>query len=442
MENILIIIIGICILIALVLILKNNKIDKNKVDFLELENKRLNREKQSLENQKTNIHTELIETRTRLRANIEHMQDWEKTKKQFIEQAKSTSMELSQNLVSDLLDKHNKQAETQRKENEETISQNTKKLHESYETLFSSVNILKDSLEKSNDTVNTIKSALSSSAEVGYASETILENTLTAFGLTEGVDFLTQVNINIDNKQLRPDGLIFMPNNCALVIDSKASKFIYELAQAEQQGDIEEIKQANENLRLSMNNHLNSLSKKDYKSIIQKLLKQQDKRTTLNDITFVMWLPNDSCVEKLQKSDPKIMQKASMNNIFICGPTALWTAIGIASQKINTEKQSQNNHKIREEIEKLLGYIGTIVDKGNKLERGLNSANSAWVDFKKSFNSRFIVSAKRVENYGVKSSKNIQLLGKEYEGEILEIDNQNIEVENQNDEIEKKIGNK
>ena len=47
MENILIIIIGICILIALVLILKNNKIDKNKVDFLELENKRLNQEKQS-----------------------------------------------------------------------------------------------------------------------------------------------------------------------------------------------------------------------------------------------------------------------------------------------------------------------------------------------------------------------------------------------------------
>ncbi len=430
MENILIFIIIASIIITLLFIIlfiiKNNNTDK--VDFFEQENKRLNQEKQNLENEKTNIHIELIETKTRLKTNIEHMQDWEKTKKQFIEQAKSTSMELSQSLVSDLLEKHNKQAETQRKENEETISQNTKKLHESYQNLFSSVNILKDNLEKSNNTVNTIKSALSSSAEVGYASETILENTLIAFGLTEGIDFLTQVNINIDNKQLRPDGLIFMPNDCALVIDSKASKFIYELAQAEQQNDSEKIKQANEKLKSSMNNHLTSLSKKDYKSMIQKLLKQQSKQTTLNDITFVMWLPNDSSVEKLQKSDPQIMQKASKNNIFICGPTALWTAIGIASQKINTEKQSKNNHKIREEIERLLGYITTIVEKGNKLERGLSSANSAWIDFKKSFNSRFISSAKRVESYGVKSSKTIQLLGKEHEGEILEIEKQDDEI--------------
>ena len=52
MENILIIIIAISISIIFALIFKNNNVDKNKIDFLELENKRLNQEKQSLENQK------------------------------------------------------------------------------------------------------------------------------------------------------------------------------------------------------------------------------------------------------------------------------------------------------------------------------------------------------------------------------------------------------
>ncbi|MGB1361189.1 MAG: DNA recombination protein RmuC [Alphaproteobacteria bacterium] len=425
MDSILIIVFLIAILIGIALLyFKKSPTNNDNGEVVSL----LKDENEKLKDENTKIQAELIEARTRLSANLEQMNDWEKTKQQFIEQAKSSSAEVSQNLMNDLLEKHNKQAENQRQQTEKSIQENTKKLHDSYKELFSSVDILKNNLEQNSNTINTIENALSSSANVGQASETILENVLTSFGLTSGVDFLTQVSTNIDDRQFRPDGLIFLPNDSALVIDSKASKFIFELAEAELSGNDSQIQSALDNLKSSMNNHLSSLTKKDYRTAIQKMLKEQGKETTLNDITMVMWLPNDASVEKLQKADPSIMQKASNNNIFICGPTALWTAIGVASQKINVEKQSKNNLKIRDEVEKLLGYIATVVEKGNKLERGLGSANSAWIDFKKSFNSRLYSSAKRIENYGVPSAKPIKSLGKEDDSDILEVESHNEDV--------------
>ena len=110
---------------------------------------------------------------------------------------------------------------------------------------------------------------------------------------------------------------------------------------------------------------------------------------------LVMWLQM-ILVWKNYKSQIKKIGKSINEQYIYMWPYRFMDGYWYCFTKNNTEKQSQNNHKIREEIEKLLSYIGTIVDKGNKLERGLNSANSAWVDFKKSFNSRFIVSAKRV----------------------------------------------
>ena len=62
--------------------------------------------------------------------------------------------------------------------------------------------------------------------------ETVLENTLKSFGLTAGIDFVLQQTFGSeDGSRLRPDAIVFLPADSVLVIDSKASKFLLELAQ-------------------------------------------------------------------------------------------------------------------------------------------------------------------------------------------------------------------
>ena len=396
-----------------------------------------------LETQNTDLNTEVSQNnadlavaREQIRSMQRQMSDWEKTKQEFINNSKMASLEATQKITNQILEKHENLSKRTAEETEKRIEKSTKELHESYKDLFSSVGHLKETLSSNTSTVETIKLAISSSANVGYASETVLENTLSAFGLIKEHDFFTQMSVDGENGKLRPDAVVFLPDNNALVIDSKSSQFIYQLAEAEHSGNEVEIEIAYKNLKSSMSKHLDSLTTKDYGKAIRQEMKKMGKENSLNNITVIMWLPNDGAVEKVLKADPTFSKRAGISNVFICGPTGLWTAVGMASQKIRLESQSKNQQKIIEEAEKLLNSIATVVSHGKKVTNGLQSATKAWEKFTASFDSRFISTARRINKLGVDTNKEINSLGANGLSDVLEIENtsQNA-IDNQPDKV-------
>ncbi len=250
-------------------------------------------------------------------------------------------------------------------------------------------------------TVDVIERALSNPGGAGYAAETVLENTLKSFGLRPETDYVLQRTVAADDgSRLRPDALVFLPGNTVLVIDSKASKFILELARAED-GEAEEA--VNAKLAASMNQHLKDLVSRDYRNAVQSEFKVANRSGDARQLISIMWLPNDAAIEKVLRADPDFQRKASEQNIYLAGPTGLWTAVGIAGLHINLGRQEENRDRIIESVRELIKRMSVMLQHASKVGTGLHRATNAYADLSGSINSMLLPQVRKLIEQGIEA---------------------------------------
>ena len=229
----------------------------------------------------------------------------------------------------------------------------------------------------------------------------MLENTLKSFGLTAGTDFVLQRTFGSeDGGRLRPDAIVFMPADAVLVIDSKASKYLMALAQAD---DDEAETAIYAKLAETMNQHLRDLAGKNYRAAVQADYKAAGRGDEVRQLISIMWLPNDAAVEKVRNADPDFHQKASRHGIFVVGPTGLWTAIGIAGMHVNLGRQAENRDKIVESVHALIESLTVMLEHAGGVGRGLRSAANFYVKLSGSINSRILPRARKLVEQGIEA---------------------------------------
>ena len=385
--------------------LNNDKIrleesEKNKIE----ENNKLSSKNSILEQQKSNLDIKNAELKKEIDILNQQMSEW--TEK-ITSTVKQTSEESNKNLVNTLLETHNTQAEAGRKQTNEAFEKKEKEFFENIKGLTSTVDILKSDVEKNQELGETLKNAFSSSANIGEATETVLENTLNSFSFRKGIDFFTQFT----TETLRADAIVILPDENALVIDAKASKFIYELAEAEQTEDTNTIDTAKQKLKRSMNNHLNTLSSKQYAEQVQKELNAKDHNSILREnIPTIMFLPNESAIEKVVDADPDFKRKASQKSIFICGPTSLWVAIGIAKQKVELHKKIKNYEDIEKFSASVLKNVQKVFKDTLEIKRGLGIAVKGYDGAVKTLSTNIPARVREMERLGIAEHENIKEL--------------------------------
>jgi len=257
-----------------------------------------------------------------------------------------------------------------------------------------------DDVKQTEKLMDTIHRALSAPSSAGHAAETVLENVLKNFGLTEGQDFSLQHTVDGDIGRLRPDAVLYLPGDTLLVIDAKASKHILDLAEIDE-GDEHALEAAYASLKSTMNKHLRDLTTKDYRNAIAQHYRGQPGRGDARQITTFMFLPNDGAVEKLLAADPQFNQKASQSDIIVGGPSSLWASVAVAKMRINLGKQAENQQKIIDELENLFQSLATVLEHGARLGKGLTTATKAYDKFAKSVNSRLIPRTNKLLNLGI-----------------------------------------
>jgi DNA recombination protein RmuC len=346
-------------------------------------------------------HQKALELKTQAMQEMEkRMADWEASRLEAINHAKAAIFEAGTKLTHQLLEQH----KTETKESQTKISQTTSELQTQFEKILSSVAILDNEIKTSKQTVEIVKNSLLSPGGAGSLAEITLENILKASGLEPGRDFIMQYSIaaDHDNSKLRPDAVVFLPANNALVIDSKASKFFTELAQA----DSPEAEQAIfAQLKTTMRNHLKSLTGKDYKEALRNHLKEHN----IQHIASIMFLPSEAAVEKLGKIDHDFMTKAWEQEVFPVGPTGLINILSHAKFQTATHKQAENHHIIIEEIRKLLNSFVTLSEFAKKVGGSLQNATNNYDKFAASFNSSLLPKARNLEKLGIHLQKNKSL---------------------------------
>jgi len=371
------------------------------IEDLEAEKARLEKTRTDAEKREALAVQKVDETERR-------MEDWEAAKKQNIEAAKAATLESANILSSKLLEDHKREAEEVKKSSEEEVEKTSEKLQKEFTDVVKSVASLNDQVSKNQDTLGTVWNALTNPAGVGYYSEISLENTLKSFGLQPDLDFHMRRKMAESDTggKLIPDAVVFLPGNSLLVIDSKASKFFLELADAI---DTEDEEQAYQNLANSMRQHLRGLAGKDYQTAIKKDYRQSGRGDEVGRILSIMYLPNEAALEKLSHADSDFSQKAADANIIPAGPVSLSAIIGFASAEIDLGRQAANQEKIISSVQSLLEAFEVAMRAVDRTGSSIKSAAENYKKLANSINSRLLPRAQSLVKLGVKPSSNKDL---------------------------------
>ena len=327
--------------------------------------------------------------------------DWEKSRHEALIQAKAAIFETATTLSKELIETHKK--ETQ--ESEVKLSTTTLKLQEQFEKIISNVSILNNEVKSSKESVDGIKHALLSPAGAGNLAEITLENILKTSGLQSPRDFIMQYSFatkSQDRAILRPDAVVFLPNDNIMIIDSKSSKYFSEITQGQDEGT---SKQINDKIKLTMRQHLKGLKDKNYHDFLKENLTDRK----INHISNIMFLPSESALEKISQIDKDFIHLAWEKNIFPVGPSGLVNLLIYAKFQISAHTQSENQQLIIEEVRKLLNSITQLYEHTKKVGNSLHATTNHFDRLAGSFNANFLPKARALEKLGIHAQTNKSL---------------------------------
>jgi DNA recombination protein RmuC len=348
------------------------------------------------------LEKELIIGKCQLDEANRKIQEWHQTKDEAMQYAKAAVFEVGNQLSTKLLEEHKRETSDAQKNSKEKIDETTIKLDQQFQSLVNIVSALNSQVKDSKDTVDLVRRALLSPTGAGALAEITLENILKSSGLIAGVDFIMQysINDNLENYRLRPDAIILLPAGNIMIIDSKASKFFTELASDQDNKEII-LK-----LKGSMRNHLKELSAKDYKEAVRISLNKAKFNKEIKHISNIMFLPTESCLEKLQSYDKEFMQKAWELGIFPAGPVSIINILSHAKFMISEENRQHNHEVIIEEVRKLLSSVSVVFDHIRKLGQNIQSTASNYDKLAGSFNSNILPKTRNIQKLGVNPPHN------------------------------------
>tara|TARA_B100001564_G_scaffold357932_1_gene375323 strand:+ start:1095 stop:2402 length:1308 start_codon:yes stop_codon:yes gene_type:complete len=318
----------------------------------------------------------------------------EQQMKIHLEASRASILKAGSELSSKLLDDHKREALNAQKQQEERIKATTEQLHQQFKHVFESMHHLSKRMQK----VDTIERALLSPQGAGALAEVTLENIFKSSGLIAGQDYVMQHFIKDHDKLrggLKPDAVVFLPGDHVMVIDSKASKFFMDLGAIDNQQQRDHVYA---NIRQSMTKHLKDLITKDYKQAIDDQLKSLRKKTAGHTVVM-MFLPTESAMETLRKTDKQFEEKAWAHHIIPVGPSGLVNALLQAKLAIFRAKQEQHSEEISQGVKKLLASIGVLQSTSESLGKSLKSSMDKYDKFAGSFNRNFLSKAKQLQSY-------------------------------------------
>jgi DNA recombination protein RmuC len=235
----------------------------------------------------------------------------------------------------------------------------------------------------------------------GIWGEQVLLKLLELAGLSEGVNFRTQASHKEDGSGARlvPDVVLDLPQERAIVIDSKVSLVAYE-RHVEARDDETARELAMKDHCVSIRRHIKDLSEKNYPSLYG-----------LKSVDFtLLFVPIESALMAAIEADPSLPQYALERHIALVSPNTLFTVLRTVDYIWRVEKTTRNMDKIvkrgdlmYDAARKFGEHIVTINDTLAKATAAARDAEKALTD-----PSRGLVrQAERLRAFGVKPRKDM-----------------------------------
>lgn len=300
---------------------------------------------------------------------------------------------------------------------QERIKDFEEQVRKTYETEGRERHLLKSEIAKlveqnqrlSADADNLTRALKGDSQAQGAWGEMILDKLLESSGLVKGQEYSMQESTTLDDgKRLRPDAVVFLPDEKHLIIDSKVSlvhfeRFTASTDEAERQ---RLLKQHVESLRA----HAKGLGDKDY----AKLYGAQS-------VDFVlMFIPLEPAFLLALRERPEIFQEAYDRQVVMVTHTTLMATLRTVHGIWKNERISRNHLEIADRAgalyDKFVGFTEDLVKVGNQM----NQAKGTYDEAMKKLSTgtgNLVRQVELLKQLGAKTNKsvNTNLLGRALE---------------------------
>lgn len=286
------------------------------------------------------------------------------------------------------------------KEFEQKVEQTYK--HESAEriTLKTEIKNLIELNKQLSEEANNLATALKGdNKQQGNWGELVLEKILERSGLKEGEEYKTQqTTANHEGRQIKPDVIVFLPDNKHIIIDSKVSLVAYEACvnAADENDRAKFLKQHVESVR----NHIKLLSDKNYQTA-----------AGYHSPDFVLlFIPIESSFSLALQGDNDLFNFAWDRKIVMVSPSTLLATLRTIASIWKQERQTRNALQIAEEGGKLYDKFAAFVDDLIKVGNGLKSTQE---NYKNAMNKlcegtgNLVKRAEKMRELGAKTTKQI-----------------------------------
>ena len=242
---------------------------------------------------------------------------------------------------------------------------------------------------------------------VGNWGEVVLLNLLEGMGLREGEDYVKQEAIkDTDGKtvlseeggrRLIPDVVLYLPENKAVVIDSKVSLEGY-IAYAGAADETARSMALSAHCR-SIDTHVKELSAKNYSRYIR-----STGRDSLDYV--VMFVPNEGAFQLYYQNFREKWHEAFDSGIIIAGESNLFAMLKIIENTWVRVRQQKNTEEVMSLAGELLERVTRFANTFNEVGGVLVKASAKFEDARKALSgsrNSVVVTARRLEKKGIRA---------------------------------------
>jgi len=234
--------------------------------------------------------------------------------------------------------------------------------------LVEQVRQLQELSGKVSDEANLLARAIKGdSKKQGDWGEMIIERIFEASGLEKGREYLAQESFRHEDGLLkRPDFMVMLPSNKAVIVDSKVSLTAYE--RFCRSDDDAERQQAMKEHVQSVRRHIAELQTKEYSGIRG--------NSTLDFV--IMCIPIEPAWQAVIEADPELIYDLAGKNVVLCGPTTLMITLKLIAQIWRRENENRNAELIAEKAGKIYDQVFLILESMTDARKKLSGLSDSF----------------------------------------------------------------
>ena len=257
--------------------------------------------------------------------------------------------------ISSLLQPFKEQLESFRRRVDEVHKNDT----EQSAKLLEQVRQLHELSNKVSDEANNLASAIKGDIKKqGDWGELVIERIFEASGLESGREYEEQVTLDAGNgSRKKPDFIVHLPGDKAIVVDSKVSLTAYErFFNADNEADRDTA--LADHLQ-SVRTHVKELQDKGYTQLLG--------NKTLDFV--IMCIPLEPAYQSALQNDKDLLYDLANTNVVVTGPTTLMITLKLIAQIWRREKENRNAERIADQAGRMHDQVVLVVEAMREAQR-------------------------------------------------------------------------